>query len=267
MACFHDAELEHAVALLAGAFRQNVILLGAHAVRIDGEIAASTLEAAFVALSERAGRQHALLDPADEDGFHWLGPTELLRRPRANVSSLAGCKGVAFSLQRAGAEQVLRLVADVNHLKVEVPVRLGPMTIVGRDIDGCRVVAKIAAMGGGSASTADGKLVLARFPLLPPLLPTEAKPWAPGCSPDISRVCTLPCFPIADLEVVGVIGEGEERRAVIRNRYGRTSFAPGFVVRVGDFVGREELRIVSIDEHGMADDLGHHIDNAPSASN
>jgi hypothetical protein len=274
-ACFHDAEIEHAVMLLARHHRVPAVVVGAYAARIDGPVAGLTARDAFTALASSARASGAVVTSDALDGVHRLRPLTAPPGPAPLAKAPPGCtRPMGLSFQRTDIERVLSTVAERQLLASEPSTssaRLGKMSVFVESADVCTLLARAIEVTGGKLLHAGGKLVAARADAA---ATDRARPGdavereAPACSVGAPSefVTHLACWSVAELELVGVTGPPEAPLAVARARPGRAAFTPGALVRVGDRVGREGVRVARIDALGLHGERGELVGVAPSAA-
>jgi len=252
-ACFFHADLEHAILLLSRLHRVPIVLLGAYDLHITGAVPTRPLEDTWVVLSREAHAQSVLLDHTFRDGAHYLyerSKRDSFSQPPAPMRCTPP---VDLELQRASLESLVHLVADVSHRHFSRdPEHAGPggyVSAIGREQDVCTLLSHVVELSGATFRQSHAGLDILGAPLLVPA--TEPlKPSAPRCT----EAPPLGCWKIEDLEVVAVAGAPDSRVALVRSRYGGESFAPATVVREGTLIGRDSLRVTSIDQFGVHGD-------------
>jgi hypothetical protein len=247
-------------------------VVGAYAARIDGPVSGPTAPVAFAALASRARDARALVTSETLDGVHWLRPLTTPARPSPTAKAPSGCtKRLGLSFQRADLELVLATVAELHRFVPEPPptaARLGKVSVFANDADVCTLLARALEVAGGSLSRVGAKLVAERAGVAASPragLGDAIEPEAGDCSgrAPTETSTVLACWSVADVEVVGVAGPPDAPLAVARARVGRAAFARGALVRVGDRVGREGVRVARIDAAGLHGDRDELVRVAP----
>jgi len=237
LACFHDADVVSAFALVSDQVHGQAIVVAVTDSRIDGPVPMGSLGEALDALAARSSEGRKMAH-AEVDHLHWLAPATRLQAPAAALPPQA-CKGrrVDITLRHGALENFVDFLASVNGLAASPPAGgrfAGEVMLEQKNVDLCPVLARAVELAGGKLAPK-------------PDVQSPSKAWIdpPPCGD--GHACSV----LAELQVIGVVGERSAAKALVR-RPEKAAHGPRVItIGVGDEIGEERAKVERIDGRGL----------------
>jgi len=232
-------DVHQRAALVAAAYHVSLVVLGdgdAYRALPTPDVAAARSFEEALAIAPRPAQA--------TDGMVVLdlrGPP--VASPPTRVHASPSGRRVDLALDRADARRLFELLGQLDHVAIENPPA-GPVTVQAQNVPSATLL-RLLAEAAGDAHFASGKVSFGPAASLGPTRITEP---APACTARTVGMVNarLACAPAAELRAVAVLRPPSEESFSMA-LVGRRGERARTVVRAGDFVATEQVRVERID--------------------
>ena len=231
--------VHEAAQFLAQLYRVNVIVLGGNPVGVSLPLEGLDASTALTRIAKQVG-----LHVARKDSTFVLAPREIVATATAGRRGLPIGARIDLDRMNVDAMNVFRTLAEALKLAVDGTVR-GRVSVFVHGVGALDLVGILSRLSGREASRHAGRLLVSgAFPDTPQgIVP-------PACAPDLDHASYFQCVDVKDLEAVAWGGLGDRVQIALRPKATSLPWTQALIVRVGDAVGKDLVRIKEIDGRG-----------------